>query len=105
MNDVEPGPVEVSTRAFVVSLGVLSARNAVMAAAAVRTAQLLDVAEGGAAAKALSHELRQLLSALEPNRANVPAPAPSTVQARTDAVDAAKDQLAARRQQRQAGAS
>lgn len=94
------GPVETATRAFVRGLGVLNARNAVLAAAAIRAAQLLDAEEAGSAATALSRELRQSVLALEPNRANVPAPAPATKTARVDAVDAAKDQLEARRRRR-----
>ena len=93
------GPVETATRAFVRGLGVLSTRNAVLAATAIRDAQLLDAEEAGSAATALSRELRQTVLSLEPNRANVPAPAPATQQARQDAVQAVQDELEARRQQ------
>lgn len=91
------GPVEKSTRAFVRTLGALSPRNEAMAAAAVRVSRLLDGEESGSAATALARELRLALVALEPNRANVPAPSPETVAARRDSVDQAADELAARR--------
>lgn len=101
MSRTAQGDVERSTRAFVKGLGALTARNEAMAAAAIRCAKLLDAEESGSAATALARELRLALVALEPNRANVPAPAPETVQARKDAVDEAADQLAARRRAQQ----
>jgi hypothetical protein len=96
------GDVERTTRAFVKTLGTLTARNAALAAAAIRCARLLDLADSGAGATALARELRQALVLLEPNRANVPAPAPETVQARQDSVDEVAEQLRKRRA-RQAG--
>lgn len=105
-------PVHFRTRAFIKGLGKLSARNEAIAAAAERIALLLDGETAGSAATALGRELRQLLLVLEPNRSNVPAPAPETVQARqdsaaatvaaaqTDPVAAARDDLARRRSQR-----
>lgn len=100
------GPVEQATSAFVRGLGTLSARNAALAASAVRVARLLDTEERGSAAKSLASEHRQLLLALEPNRSNVPAPAPETTAARAappdpepvrDPVEEARDELARRR--------
>lgn len=95
------GPVEKATRAFIVTLGKLNARSEAMAQAVIRVALLLDGETAGSAATALAREHRQLLLALEPNRANVPAPAPETTGARVDAVDRAKDELEARRQRQQ----
>lgn len=91
------GDVERTTRAFVQGLGTLNARNEALAAAAVRCAKLLDAEDSGSAATALARELRQALVLLEPNRANVPAPAPETVQARKDSVDEVAEQLRKRR--------
>lgn len=96
------GDVERTTRAFVKGLGTLSARSEALAAAAIRCARLLDQEDSGSAATALARELRQALVLLEPNRANVPAPAPETVQARQDSVDEVAEQLRKRRQ-RQTG--
>jgi hypothetical protein len=95
------GDVERTTRAFVKGLGSLTARSEALAAAAIRCAKLLDGEDSGSAATALARELRQALVLLEPNRANVPAPAPETVQARQDSV---AEQLRKRRD-RQAGRS
>jgi len=92
------GEVEKSTRAFVKGLGPLTPRNEALAAAAIRCAKLLDNEDSGSAATALARELRLALVALEPNRANVPAPAPETVEVRQDAVDEIQAQMAKRRQ-------
>lgn len=93
------GPVEAATRKFVRGLGALSARQEVLAATAIRDARLLDDEEAGSAATALSRELRQVVTSLEPGQARVPLPAPSTQQARQDSVQAVQDELEARRRQ------
>lgn len=95
------GPVEKATRAFITTLGALSARNEAIAQACIRVSQLLDGETAGSAATALAGRHQQQLLALEPNRANMPAPAPETKAARTDAVDRAKDELEARRRRQQ----
>lgn len=96
-----PGPVEASTLTFIKTLGALTARQKVLAATAVRDAQLLDGEDAGSAATALSRELRQVVAALEPVAIAQPRPAPSTVEARADAVQQRRDELEERRRRQQ----
>lgn len=94
------GPVESATARFVESLGVLSPRQAALAAGLMRTACLLDVEDvAPTAAVGLARELRTAVGQLEvrPAASTVQA-APETIEARRDAVQAAQDELARRRQ-------
>lgn len=88
--------VQAAVQEFVDSLGEMSARQKMLASDALRVAALLDKEDFGAAAAALSRELRQIVSQLEPAMTRAAAaPAPNV-----DPVAAIKDEIAAKRQQR-----
>jgi hypothetical protein len=91
------GDVEAHTRAFVRGLGELSARDQVTAAAAVTLAKTIDLEGDGSKLATLSRELRQLTGLLLPRVAGAAAPAVPVDEPRQDPVQAAIDQLAARR--------
>ena len=92
---VRKGPVETATRSLVASLGTLTARQKVTAAAAFKLAANLDDEIDGSKASALSRELRIVCATLTPAASAVPIRAQS--QAHADPVQALQDQLAARR--------
>jgi len=96
---VGKGPVELATRAMVRSMGILTPRQKLTAAVAVRVAANLDGEEDGSKASALSRELRHLTMILIPTAGST-----SVEPAHLDPVAALRDEVARKRRERGQGA-